>query len=124
VAFYTYILASGRNGTLYVGSTDDLVRRVWEHKDRVRQGFTARYGVTTLVWYEPHDTREGAFRRERRIKEWKRAWKLQMIERRNPPLGRPVLGIRRRGPARRATPPPAHPGEGRDPAQVGRSVSW
>lgn len=82
--FYTYILASRRNGTLYVGSSDDLARRVWEHKERLRPGFTARYGVDQLVWYEVHDSREGALQRERLIKRWRRAWKLELIERGNP----------------------------------------
>jgi predicted GIY-YIG superfamily endonuclease len=82
--FATYILASRRNGTLYVGCTDDLIRRIWEHKEKVRPGFTSKYGVTTLVWYEWHETREVAFRRERRIKEWRRSWKLRMIEEDNP----------------------------------------
>ena len=82
--FYTYILASRRNGTIYAGSTDDLIKRVWEHKEKVRQGFTAKYGVRILVWYEPHETREGAFRRERQIKEWRRSWKLRLIEEDNP----------------------------------------
>ena len=61
MAFYTYILASRRNGTLYVGSTDDLSRRVWEHKEGIRPGFTSKYGVKDLVWFEVHDEREGAF---------------------------------------------------------------
>ena len=78
--FYVYILASRRNGTLYVGSTDDLARRVREHEEGVRPGFTTRYGVKTLVWYEVHDSRESAFVRERRIKTWNRLWKLEMIE--------------------------------------------
>lgn len=82
--FYTYILASGRNGTLYVGSTDDIAKRVWEHKERLRPGFTAQYGVDQLVWYEVHDSREGALQRERLIKRWRRAWKLELIERTNP----------------------------------------
>ena len=81
MAFYTYIVASQRNGTLYTGSTDDVQVRVIE---RERGGFTARYGVTRLVWYETHPTREEAFKRERQIKEWKRAWKIEMIERSNP----------------------------------------
>jgi len=67
--FYTYILASKRNGTLYTGSTDDLARRIYEHKVRARGGFTARYGVDRLVWFEAHESREAAFLRERRIKE-------------------------------------------------------
>jgi len=82
--FYTYILASQRNGTLYTGSTDDLARRVFEHKERVRRGFTAKYGVHMLVWFEAFEDRENAFRRERRIKEWRRAWKLRLIEESNP----------------------------------------
>jgi len=84
VAFYTYIDASRRNGTLYTGSTDDLGKRVGEHRDKLRPGFTAKYGVAILVWFEVHETREAAFRRERQIKEWKRNWKLEMIERGNP----------------------------------------
>lgn len=82
--FYVYILASMRNGTLYTGSTDDLAKRVWEHKEKIIKGFTSKYGVDKLVWYEVHDTREAAFRRERQIKEWKRAWKLELIEKHNP----------------------------------------
>ena len=82
--FYTYIVASRRNGTIYVGSTDGLINRIREHREKVRKGFTARYGVSRLVWYEPHETRESAFRRERQIKEWRRSWKLLLIEDRNP----------------------------------------
>tara|TARA_R110002167_G_scaffold354864_1_gene568920 strand:+ start:2649 stop:2948 length:300 start_codon:yes stop_codon:yes gene_type:complete len=84
LAFFTYIVASGRNGTLYTGSTDDLIRRISEHRDKIRPGFTARYGVAILVWYEVHETRHAAFVRERQIKEWKRLWKLELIERTNP----------------------------------------
>lgn len=84
VAFFTYILASQRNGTLYVGMTDDLVRRMEEHKDKARPGFTAKYAVMDLVWFETHPSRELAFTRERRIKEWKRLWKIGLIERANP----------------------------------------
>jgi putative endonuclease len=84
VAFYTYILASRRNGTLYTGSTDDLIARVSQHKAKTFQGFTAQYGVDQLVWFEVHDSRDGAFRRERQIKKWKRRWKVQMIEENNP----------------------------------------
>ena len=82
--FYVYILASRRNGTLYVGMTDDLVRRVWMHKEGVSPGFTKEYSVTLLVWYEVHESRESAFTRERQIKKWKRSWKLEMIEKTNP----------------------------------------
>jgi putative endonuclease len=84
MAFYTYIVASQRNGTLYVGSTDDLPRRMEEHRGHLQDGFTAKYHCTILVWYEVFETREGAFRRERRIKEWRRSWKLMLIEADNP----------------------------------------
>jgi putative endonuclease len=79
-----YLLASRRNGTLYVGVTSDLVKRVWEHKQNLVEGFTKRYGVHTLVWYELHDSMEAAIRREKAIKEWKRRWKLELIEKTNP----------------------------------------
>ena len=79
-----YILASERNGTLYVGVTSNLVKRVWEHKSDLVGGFTKRYGVHTLVWYEGHETMESAIAREKAIKEWRRAWKLELVEERNP----------------------------------------
>ncbi len=82
--FYTYILASGRNGTLYVGSTDDLRRRTYRHKTKQEKGFTARYGVDQLVWFQSFESRSNAFRRERRIKEWRRSWKILLIESENP----------------------------------------
>jgi putative endonuclease len=84
LAFYTYMLASRRNGTLYVGSTDDLAKRVWEHKSGAGSYFTRKYRVVLLVWHEQHETRESAFVRERRLKDWNRAWKLELIERFNP----------------------------------------
>ena len=84
MAFYTYILASDRNGTLYVGMTDDLNRRMFEHQTKAIPGFTAKYGVTMLVWYRQFETREAAFARERAIKKWNRLWKLRLIERFNP----------------------------------------
>jgi putative endonuclease len=84
MAFYVYILASKRNGTLYAGMTDDLVKRVWQHRNDIIPGFTQRHGVKTLVWYEPHESRESAFVRERQIKKWNRAWKLEVIEKTNP----------------------------------------
>jgi putative endonuclease len=83
MAFFVYIMANQRNGTLYIGSTDDLARRVFEHQSRVR-GFTAKYACTKLVWCEQHETREGALIRERRMKEWRRSWKLMVIEEDNP----------------------------------------
>lgn len=76
-------MASKRNGTLYTGVTSDLVKRVWEHKTGVIKGFTLRYHVHRLVWLETHGTMESAIQREKNIKEWKRAWKLEMIERQN-----------------------------------------
>ena len=79
-----YILASKRNGTLYVGVTSDLAQRIWQHKRGEAEGFTRRYHVHTLVWYEPHPTMESAIMREKQIKEWKRAWKLRLIETTNP----------------------------------------
>ena len=79
-----YILASKRNGTLYIGVTSDLTKRVWEHKNGMVEGFTKRYNVHRLVWYEIHESMESAVTREKRIKEWKRAWKLELIEGANP----------------------------------------
>ena len=79
-----YILTNHRNGTLYIGVTSDLVKRVWEHKNDVVEGFTKRYGIHTLVWYELRDTMESAIASEKKIKEWKRKWKLELIENRNP----------------------------------------
>jgi len=78
-----YLLASRRNGTLYVGVTSNLTQRVWQHKGDLTQGFTQRYGVHTLVWYEGHDTMESAIAREKAIKGWKRAWKIALIEKSN-----------------------------------------
>lgn len=79
-----YLLASRRNGTLYCGVTSNLVQRVWQHKSDFVEGFTRRYGVHTLVWYEIHETMESAIAREKSIKEWQRAWKLKIIEAMNP----------------------------------------
>jgi putative endonuclease len=79
-----YILASRRNGTLYVGITSDLLKRVGEHKNDLVEGFTKRYGVHKLVWYEVHETMESAIQREKGIKKWNRKWKLALIEQSNP----------------------------------------
>jgi putative endonuclease len=79
-----YILTSRKHGTLYVGVTSDLVRRIWEHKNDSAKSFTKRYGIHTLVWYEQHETMESAIDREKAIKEWKRKWKIDLIERSNP----------------------------------------
>ena len=88
--YYVYLLASGRNGTLYVGVTNDLVRRVWEHKEHVLPGFTKRYDVTRLMWFEQHDWVEAAIAREKQIKAWKRAWKIELFRDTNPNWGRSV----------------------------------
>ena len=79
-----YILASRRNGTLYTGVTSNLVQRVWQHKNGLVDGFTRKYGVHTLVWFEVHETMQSAIGREKAIKEWRRAWKLSLIEAANP----------------------------------------
>jgi putative endonuclease len=79
-----YILASGRNGTLYVGVTSNIYARMAQHAQKLVPGFTAKYGVTQLVYFEQHDTMDEAIRREKQIKEWRRLWKLQLIERMNP----------------------------------------
>jgi putative endonuclease len=79
-----YLLASKRNGTLYTGVTSNLLKRVWEHKHHAVDGFTKRHQVTSLVWYEVHATIESAIYREKTIKNWKRAWKISVIEAMNP----------------------------------------
>ena len=81
---FVYILASQRNGTLYVGVTSDLVKRVYEHKFGITKGFTDRYGVKTLVYFECHTTIAQAIAREKQIKNWKRRWKLDLLEKENP----------------------------------------
>ena len=78
-----YLLASRQNGTLYLGVTSNLIQRVWQHKGDLAEGFAKRYGVHTLVWYEGHDTMQGAIAREKAIKGWKRAWKIRLIEESN-----------------------------------------
>lgn len=82
--FYVYILCNKRNGTLYTGVTSNIVRRVYEHKHGKYKGFTKKYGVHNLVWYEIHESAESAIIREKRIKKWKRAWKIKLIEEDNP----------------------------------------
>jgi len=85
MAFYTYILASQRNGTLYIGHTDSISRRAWEHAvSESTTSFTAKYGVNQLVYYEVFETRSAAFHRERAMKKWRRIWKVELIERFNP----------------------------------------
>jgi putative endonuclease len=79
-----YIVANRRNGPIYTGVTSDLPGRIWQHREGIIEGFSERYGCRMLVWFERHETMEPAIVREKRIKEWKRAWKLRLIEERNP----------------------------------------
>ena len=81
---FVYIMASGRNGTIYIGVTSDLAKRVWEHRNGVVEGFTKKYRCHLLVWYEIHDSIETARQRELQMKDWKRVWKLREIEGLNP----------------------------------------
>ena len=82
--FAVYMLASRRNGTLYVGVTSNLVKRIWEHGQGFVDGFTKQYGASTLVWYEVHESAESALTREKQLKKWNRAWKIRLIEEVNP----------------------------------------
>jgi putative endonuclease len=82
--YYVYILASGRNGTLYIGVTNDLIRRVQEHKDGTVEGFTKEYGLKQLVFYEETNDVLSAIQREKQLKKWNRLWKLRLIEEQNP----------------------------------------
>lgn len=82
--YYVYIMANKRNGTLYVGFTHDLVKRVYEHKNDLVKGFTQRYGIHMLVYYEQHENSEAAITREKRLKVWQRKWKIRIIEEMNP----------------------------------------
>ncbi len=79
-----YIMASQRNGTLYIGVTSNLIQRVWQHREDIVEGFTQDHGVKTLMWFEQHETMESAITREKAIKKWNRAWKLRVIEEQNP----------------------------------------
>ena len=84
MSYFVYILASQRNGTLYVGVTNDLVRRIHEHREKLVEGFTARYEVSRLVWFDQTDSVEEAIAHEKRLKRWRREWKLALIEKSNP----------------------------------------
>jgi putative endonuclease len=84
MAYYVYILASKKHGTLYIGVTNDIVRRVYEHKAKAVPGFTTRYGVDKLVWFETCDDAETAIAREKELKKWRRDWKTRLIEEQNP----------------------------------------
>jgi len=82
--YCAYILASRKNGTLYIGVTSDLLRRVWQHKNKTAEGFTKKYEVDTLVHYEQTDDVRSALDREKQLKNWKRQWKIELIEKKNP----------------------------------------
>jgi putative endonuclease len=84
MTYFVYILASQRNGTLYIGVTNDLIRRTWQHKENFSDCFTSKYKVHFLVWYEIHESIEAAITREKQLKKWNRAWKLRLIEENNP----------------------------------------
>ncbi len=84
MSHFVYIMTNRRNGTLYIGVTNDIGRRVWEHKAGAIAGFTKRYGLESLVWYERHDDIEVAIQREKTMKTWRRAWKVRLIEKTNP----------------------------------------
>ena len=82
--YFVYILASGRNGTIYVGMTNNLIKRVYEHKNNLADGFTKKYDVHNLVYYELFNDVNEAIKREKRVKKWKRQWKLRLIDKMNP----------------------------------------
>ena len=84
MAAWTYMLASGRNGTIYLGATTDLAERTWQHRNDLVPSFTVRYGVHRLVWFEEHQDFHRALQREHTMKHWKRAWKIALIEATNP----------------------------------------
>ena len=113
-----YILASERNGTLYIGVTSDLIQRVWQHKEGLAEGFTKTYGVKILVWYEQHETMESAIGKEKAMKKWLREWKLDTIEKTNPDwhdLWPEIIG---------EAPPAVIPAPSVIPAQAGMTVLW
>ena len=84
MTYWVYLLARKRDGTLYLGVTNNLGRRIWEHRNKIHAGFSARYGVDRLVWYEGYDRIDEAIAREKAIKKWRRAWKIALIEALNP----------------------------------------
>jgi putative endonuclease len=106
-AGYVYIMASGKNGTIYIGMTSDLSKRVWEHREAVVPGFTKKYGCKLLVWFQAFDDIEQARYRELQMKEWKRAWKIKLIEERNldwDDLNPSLFGAGSAGPGPRPSP--------------------
>jgi putative endonuclease len=89
--YFVYLLASERNGTLYIGVTNDLIRRVHEHQQGIADGFTKKHNIKMLVWYEQHTVIEQAIIREKQLKKWNRAWKIELVEKENP-LWRDLAG--------------------------------
>jgi putative endonuclease len=84
MAYYVYILASRKDGAIYIGVTNDIVRRIYDHRTKAVPGFTSRYNITRLVWFEIYDDPASAISREKELKKWKRSWKTQLIEAKNP----------------------------------------
>jgi putative endonuclease len=84
MAYYVYLLASGKHGTLYIGVTNDLIRRGYEHRSKAVDGFTRRYGIDKIVWYEVYEDVLSAIAREKELKKWRRDWKIRLIEEQNP----------------------------------------
>ncbi|MEN3297495.1 MAG: putative endonuclease [Burkholderiales bacterium] len=81
---YVYMLASARYGTLYLGVTSDLIKRIWQHREGLADGFTKKYGIKQLVWFEIHAEIVSAITREKQLKKWNRAWKIELIQKENP----------------------------------------
>jgi putative endonuclease len=96
-SYWVYMLASKPYGTLYTGVTNNLVKRIWEHKESLFEGFTKKYGVKNLVWYEWHESIHAAIEREKRIKRWRRDWKIALIEDGNPRWSDLYPGLIRNG---------------------------
>jgi putative endonuclease len=82
--YYVYIMTNKKNGTLYIGVTSNLIKRLWDHKNKTTKGFTSKYNLTRLVYYEIHESIENAIKREKRLKLWLRQWKISLIEKENP----------------------------------------
>ena len=82
--YYVYLLASGRYGTLFLGVTSDLIKHTWQHREAFVEGFAAKHNVKRLVWYEVHEDAHAAITREKQLKKWNRAWKIELIQERNP----------------------------------------
>ncbi|HZF42580.1 MAG TPA: GIY-YIG nuclease family protein [Sphingomonadaceae bacterium] len=120
MAGHVYILASRRHGTLYIGVTSDLPKRIYQHREGLAPGFTRKHGIKRLVHVETFERIEDAIVREKRLKEWNRDWKIELLERDNPlwdDLAVTMLGF---DPLSTAKPPLRHPGESRDP----RTRNW